>query len=289
MEISPRDIDPYILYVGNLPLNVTKAGVKRHFKVCVRVDIGHPQQMKNTRYAFVRFANVDDAIQAYKSAFNTLYESRSMIVRFRRINGNVAVPGENNKNTKTAHKSEESTADKPSSQEISRSSSSDTRTSELSKALSDSQSLKTSIPSPVLKTISAQKSNQELIYEPDLSLVKQEPQDDDDSDSELDIKPRLINGVAISAPGSAYSSSSTFSEATVKSEFVHNGIIKREYVYNNEDDMDDDDDEDDEDFDASHDDFRIPPEEGNIKKSIKQFIYNILFCKKRWFRHIVLL
>lgn len=94
-EAQAKDIDPYTLYVGNLPTNVTKSSVIQHFPGCTRIDIGHPQQLKNTRYAFVRFGNVDDAIKAYKNTRNTQFESRSLIVRFRRKNGNVGVPGEN--------------------------------------------------------------------------------------------------------------------------------------------------------------------------------------------------
>lgn len=93
--VTKRDIDPYTLYVGNLPINVTKAGVVQYFNACTRIDIGHPKQMKNSRYAFIRFGNVEDAIEAYKRTVNMLIESRSMIVRFRRINGVVGLPGEN--------------------------------------------------------------------------------------------------------------------------------------------------------------------------------------------------
>ena len=41
------------------------------------------------RYAFVRYHNVDDAIEAFKEHFNTVIESRSIIVRFKRQKGNL--------------------------------------------------------------------------------------------------------------------------------------------------------------------------------------------------------
>lgn len=50
--------------------------------------------MKNTRYAFVRYESVDDALLAYRQTFNLIIESRTIIVRFRRQKGTVNLPGE---------------------------------------------------------------------------------------------------------------------------------------------------------------------------------------------------
>lgn len=50
--------------------------------------------MKNTRYAFVRYETVDDALLAYRQTFNLIIESRTIIVRFRRQKGTVNIPGD---------------------------------------------------------------------------------------------------------------------------------------------------------------------------------------------------
>lgn len=240
LEVSPKDIDPYTLYVGNLPLNVTKAGIKSHFKDCTRLDIGHPQQMKNTRYAFVRFSNVDDAIRAYKSTFNTLYDSRSMIVRFRRMNGNVAVPGEtSNKQTQQQkQKTDEiSTSTTPEIESISRS--------------SEIQNIST--PKSLPQNSTTKNSRSESSAEaPDLSLVKDEPTSDNEEFE--DVKPLLINGVPVPAEKqkSTYTPAN-YANMPIKTE---NDYIKTEpFQCKNEDDMDDVDEVED-DYDYSKDNFR---------------------------------
>lgn len=50
--------------------------------------------MKNTRYAFVRYETVDEALTAYRETFNLIIESRTIIVRFRRQKGTVNLSGE---------------------------------------------------------------------------------------------------------------------------------------------------------------------------------------------------
>lgn len=179
LEVSPKDIDPYTLYVGNLPLNVTKQGVIQQFAGCTRIDIGHPQQMKNTRYAFVRFGNVDDAIAAYRSTRNTQFESRSLIVRFRRINGNVGVPGETKQNNITKTKTEPLNSTTPTPV-------SSTATAEINNT-------------PYTTTVSCvpSVSSAQTLQAPDLSLVKEEPTSDHE-DTCYDVKQEfsaLSNGV----------------------------------------------------------------------------------------------
>lgn len=58
--------------------------MKDKFEKSLRMDIGYAQKMKFTRWAFVKFANVDDAIEAYKMTVNSMMDDRSLIVRFRR-------------------------------------------------------------------------------------------------------------------------------------------------------------------------------------------------------------
>lgn len=152
--VTKYEIDPYALYVGNLPLNVTKACVLRYFNNSARIDIGHPQQLKNTRYAFVRFRNADDAFEAYKKNVNGVIESRSIIVRFRRVSP-----------TLEAHQEEKSHPEQSVSEISTGTSSSVTR---------ESDRLNNSTQSSL-----------------DLSIVKEEPLDSEEQD-ERDIKPSSL-------------------------------------------------------------------------------------------------
>lgn len=93
-EATPESIDPYTLYIGNLPTNVNIQTVKEKFPDAARVDVGFAQRMRYTRYAFIRFNSVDDAIKAYKEHHNLVLDSRSIIVRFRRQKGQIDLPGE---------------------------------------------------------------------------------------------------------------------------------------------------------------------------------------------------
>lgn len=45
----PQEIDPYTLYIGNLPESVNVNEVKSKFPSAVRVDVGYAQKMRNTR------------------------------------------------------------------------------------------------------------------------------------------------------------------------------------------------------------------------------------------------
>lgn len=93
-EASPESIDPYTLYIGNLPTNVNIQTVKEKFPEAARVDVGFAQRMRYTRYAFIRFNSVSEAIKAYKENHNLVLDSRSIIVRFRRQKGQIDLPGE---------------------------------------------------------------------------------------------------------------------------------------------------------------------------------------------------
>ncbi|XP_072753569.1 uncharacterized protein Pof isoform X3 [Anoplolepis gracilipes] len=95
----PEEIDPYTLYIGNLPESVNVNEVKSKFPTA-RVDVGYAQKMRNTRYAFIRYNSVDEAIAAYKQAHDLMWDTRSIIVRFRRQRGNACLPGEPKSNVK---------------------------------------------------------------------------------------------------------------------------------------------------------------------------------------------
>ncbi|KAI5707008.1 hypothetical protein M8J75_013401 [Diaphorina citri] len=84
-ELKPGDIDPYTLYIGNIPPHVNLTFFKEFFPNATRKDIGHAQKLKNTRYAFVRFSCLKDAIDGFKRMINKEFDSRSVIVRFKRF------------------------------------------------------------------------------------------------------------------------------------------------------------------------------------------------------------
>ncbi|CAG9863187.1 unnamed protein product [Phyllotreta striolata] len=92
--IRPTDIDPLTLYVGNLAQEITKEDMTKTYPKQKRIDIGYAKKMKYTRYAFVSFYNVTDAIEAFKTTHSSQMYSKSLIVRFRRLHGTVGMPGE---------------------------------------------------------------------------------------------------------------------------------------------------------------------------------------------------
>lgn len=94
LDILPEEIDPYTLYIGNLPTRVTVNSVRENFPTAQRIDIGYAQRMKYTRYAFVRYQNVEESMEAFKSAYHLVLQTRSLVVRFRRMKGNVVMPCE---------------------------------------------------------------------------------------------------------------------------------------------------------------------------------------------------
>lgn len=83
--VPPEGINPRTLYVGNLSPAINAKTLKEKFAKSLRMDIGFAQKMKLTRWAFVTFANVDDAIEAYKMTVNSMMDDRNLIVRFRRV------------------------------------------------------------------------------------------------------------------------------------------------------------------------------------------------------------
>ncbi|XP_058838330.1 uncharacterized protein LOC131694008 [Topomyia yanbarensis] len=93
---KPEEIDPLTLFIGNLPNAVTVYTVKQMFPTARRIDIGHAQRMKHTRYAFIRFHNADDAIGAFKVNLNKVIDGKNIIIRFRRYNAPIAMPEDTN-------------------------------------------------------------------------------------------------------------------------------------------------------------------------------------------------
>lgn len=70
-------------------LKVTVDDVVKAYPKHKRIDIGFAKKMKYTRYAFVGFRTVDDAIEAFQNTHSTEMYNKSLIVRFRRLHGTV--------------------------------------------------------------------------------------------------------------------------------------------------------------------------------------------------------
>ncbi|XP_053689305.1 uncharacterized protein LOC128738297 [Sabethes cyaneus] len=94
--VKPNDIDPLTLFIGNLPNAVTVYTVKQMFPTARRIDIGHAQRLKHTRYAFIRFHSVNEAIAAFESNVNKVIDGKNIIIRFRRCNAPIALPEDTN-------------------------------------------------------------------------------------------------------------------------------------------------------------------------------------------------
>ncbi|KAF6205327.1 hypothetical protein GE061_019497 [Apolygus lucorum] len=93
-NVKPEDIDPFTLFIGNLPANISTVQVKEKFPTALRIDVGYAQKMKYTRYAFARYSTTTAALEAYKQSINTIIANRSIVLRFRRNNAPVGPPGE---------------------------------------------------------------------------------------------------------------------------------------------------------------------------------------------------
>ncbi|CAO1423013.1 unnamed protein product [Diamesa tonsa] len=87
-DIDPDEVDPYTLYIGNLPRSTPIQHVKDQYPGAIRYDMGYAKKMKFTRYAFIRYTNVDQAIEGFRRTVNIIqFDNRSVIVRFRRLRG----------------------------------------------------------------------------------------------------------------------------------------------------------------------------------------------------------
>lgn len=122
---------------------------------------------------------MDDAIKAYKNTRNTQFESRSLIVRFRRINGNVGVPGENKQqsNVATAATPKPKTESQPTTSNSACSSPAiNTKSNDsISDGMVDKQNVRSTLQN---------------VHVPDLNLVKDEPLSD--NEDSFDVKPDLV-------------------------------------------------------------------------------------------------
>lgn len=90
-QVTPEQLDPYTLYVGNLPTKLNVTIFKEKFPTAKRIDIGYAQRTKFTRYAFLHYDTVEDSMEAFKSTYNLTIDARSLVVRFRRNKGSVGL------------------------------------------------------------------------------------------------------------------------------------------------------------------------------------------------------
>lgn len=103
-NVTPEMIDPYTLYIGNLPLTISTNVIKEKFPTAARVDVGFAQRMKYTRYAFIRYQTVEESIAAFKASHNVMFDSRTLIVRFRRQKGEACLPSDQKAETKKSRR-----------------------------------------------------------------------------------------------------------------------------------------------------------------------------------------
>lgn len=83
-RFKPNQINPTMLYIGNIPLKMSVKTVKELLNNPNRVDIGFTKRVKYCKYALARYSNVDAAIEAFKLLFNKPVNGRTLIVRFMR-------------------------------------------------------------------------------------------------------------------------------------------------------------------------------------------------------------
>lgn len=83
-ELTPEDVDPYTLYAGNMPKNVSVRRVEEVFHTAARVDIGFATRVKQTRYAWLKYASVQEAIEGFRHACSEVVGGRTLNIRFRR-------------------------------------------------------------------------------------------------------------------------------------------------------------------------------------------------------------
>ncbi|XP_034477852.1 protein painting of fourth isoform X2 [Drosophila innubila] len=90
-EEQAECIDPCSLYVSNIPFTMNAADIKA-FVNSMRVDIGVMKRQKRARYAFVRYANAETAMEAFKDLVRRTVNNRVLTVRYRRQRKRLAQP-----------------------------------------------------------------------------------------------------------------------------------------------------------------------------------------------------
>ncbi|XP_018404419.1 PREDICTED: glutamic acid-rich protein-like isoform X2 [Cyphomyrmex costatus] len=90
-EDNPEEIDPYTLFIGNLPESVKTSEIKSKFP---KAQDEETRKMKNMRNILMRYNSVEDAISDYKQAYGLMWDKRNINVRFRRKRGNTCLSEE---------------------------------------------------------------------------------------------------------------------------------------------------------------------------------------------------
>ncbi|XP_022217729.2 protein painting of fourth isoform X2 [Drosophila obscura] len=84
-EEEAKLIDPWCLYVSNIPFNMTTSAIKGFFVKSMKVDVGVLRKEKRARYAFVRYASTELAREAFRDLSGSPLHNRNLTVRFRRL------------------------------------------------------------------------------------------------------------------------------------------------------------------------------------------------------------
>ncbi|XP_022918761.1 protein painting of fourth isoform X2 [Onthophagus taurus] len=103
-ETKPEDIDPCCLYIGNIAHGIPRQKLDELYPSNKRVDMGFARKMRFTRYAFISFHNAKDALEAFKKTHYMELAAKSLIVRFRRFQSTVGMPGEKKPQNSTKRK-----------------------------------------------------------------------------------------------------------------------------------------------------------------------------------------
>lgn len=111
-QVRPEDIDPYSLFIGNIPYNMTPKYFRKILPNRRRIEGGFSQKIKNTRYMFIRFWTLKESIDAFKKVLTSSFNSRKLIIRFKR-NRNPRDRNDNESTCSSADDDEETFRFKP--------------------------------------------------------------------------------------------------------------------------------------------------------------------------------
>lgn len=102
-EHKPEDIDPLTLFLGNIHPLFSVQSVKEKVPKAYRVDVGFAKKHKFGKYAFAKFRMAEDAREAFVRLSRMKVDGQEMdlVVRFRRVRGNISVNRTDDTNSKT--------------------------------------------------------------------------------------------------------------------------------------------------------------------------------------------
>ena len=87
--MKPEEIDPYTLFLGNLPTKLSIKDIQSIFPNAKSYDMGYVAKTKFTKYVFICYPNVEEALIAYKKNYNLILSNRKILLRFRRCRNGI--------------------------------------------------------------------------------------------------------------------------------------------------------------------------------------------------------